>query len=55
MDGSHFDISEYLYPCSGSKYYLLYEHHFKADNVCFNLEIGRKTLKPGVIPYLISG
>ena len=45
---------DYLYPYGESKYYFSYEHHFKADDICVSLEIGGKTLKPGVTPYLIS-
>ena len=38
-----------------SKKYFVCEHHFKADEICVRLGIGRKTLKPGVIPGIFKG
>ena len=37
-----------------SKKYFACEHHFKADEIHVSLGIGRKTLKPGVIPSIFN-
>ena len=41
-------------PYDESKKYLAFEHHFKADEICVNLRISRKTLKPGAIPSIFN-
>ena len=41
-------------PYDESKKYFVSEHHFKADEIRVSLGIGRKILKPGVIPSIFN-
>ena len=41
-------------PYDESQRYFVCEHHFKADEIRVSVGIGRKTLKPGVIPSIFN-
>ena len=43
-----------LNPQDESKKYFICGHHFKADDIRFNLVVGRNTLKPDVVPGIFD-